>query len=257
MNKVIEGKIDSLSTRVFPDRAAMGQAASADIADAIRALQQKQRQVRMVFAAAPSQNEVLAALARAPGIDWSRVSAFHMDEYVGLAPGAPQGFALFLTGHLFKAVAPGEVNLIRSVAEEQAEAECERYAALFRAAPIDLICLGIGENGHIAFNDPPVADFSDPLTIKMVELDNECRQQQVNDGCFPDLSSVPRHALTLTIPALMSGKRLFCVVPGRTKRNAVRRLLTGGIATDCPASILRRHPDCTLYLDPDSYGIPG
>jgi glucosamine-6-phosphate deaminase len=133
---------------------------------------------------------------------------------------------------------------------------CRQYAALLSQAPIDIVCLGIGENGHIAFNDPPVADFADAALVKRVRLDAACRQQQVNDGCFPTLDAVPAEALTLTIPALLAGRHLFCVVPGKTKTEAVRNVLRGHITTACPASVLRTHPDCTLYLDPDAYGEP-
>ncbi len=132
--------------------------------------------------------------------------------------------------------------------------EIERYSALIGEAPIDIVCLGIGENGHIAFNDPGVADFNDPAKVKEVELDGKCRLQQVHDGCFPDLGAVPERALSLSIPALMSGGRLFCVVPGPTKAQAVRDMLKGPISEQCPASILRRHHDCTLYLDAESAG---
>jgi glucosamine-6-phosphate deaminase len=124
---------------------------------------------------------------------------------------------------------------------------------LIQAAPIDIVCLGIGENGHIAFNDPPVADFDDPKVMKPVELDEASRQQQVNDGLFPSIVEVPTHALTLTVPALMSGTHLFCSVPGPTKRDAVLRALRGPVSTECPSSILRRHPDCTLYMDTAAY----
>ncbi|MNZ79423.1 Glucosamine-6-phosphate deaminase [compost metagenome] len=134
------------------------------------------------------------------------------------------------------------------------EAECERYSKLLQEAPIDIVCLGIGENGHLAFNDPPVADFEDPMTVKAVELDHACRLQQVNDGCFAELNEVPTHAITLTIPALLSGQHLYCIVPGRAKRAALQQTLHGDISTSCPATILRRHPSCTLYADAHSYG---
>ena len=136
----------------------------------------------------------------------------------------------------------------------EAQAECDRYAELLGAAPLDIVCLGIGENGHLAFNDPPVADFHDPAAVKIVELDEPCRRQQVNDGCFPAIEQVPTHAITLTIPTLLSGRRLVAVVPGPAKREAIRRTLTGPIETACPASILRTHAACTLYLDRQSYG---
>jgi glucosamine-6-phosphate deaminase len=256
---VLTTQVDQLAVRVYADRAAMGAAAGADVVAALRERLARQERVRMIFAAAPSQNETLAALGAAADIDWSRVTALHMDEYLGLPAGAPERFGSYLREHLFDRVQPGEVAFIapQEIADDDdaaAEAECARYAALVRAAPVDIVCLGIGENGHIAFNDPPVANFADPRIIKPVELDAACRQQQVNDGCFPKLAAVPRRALTLTIPALYSGAQLFCSVPGPTKRAAVRATLTGAIATTCPASILRRHPACTLYTDAAGYG---
>lgn len=206
----------------------------------------------MIFAAAPSQNEFLASLIDEPGLDWSRVTAFHMDEYLGLPADAPQRFGNFLRARLFNRVHPGVVHFIDSASETAAE--CARYGALLRAAPIDIVCLGIGENGHIAFNDPPVADFDDPDMVKPVELDLPCKEQQVHDGCFATIADVPNHALTLTIPMLLSGAYLSCVVPGTAKRRAIRDTLHGPITTACPASILRRHPACVLYLDRDSAG---
>jgi glucosamine-6-phosphate deaminase len=244
--------VERLTVRSFADRRMLGDSAGADVASAVRQLQATKPMLRMVFAAAPSQNETLAALVRAPGIDWSRITAFHMDEYVGLPGDAPQAFGRFLRDRLFDRVRPAFVHLIDG--NNDPTAECRRYADLLRAGPIDVVCLGIGENGHLAFNDPPVADFDDPAAIKMVELETACRQQQVNDGCFASLSDVPTHALTLTIPTLMSGARLFCAVPGPTKQQAVGRTLSGPISTECPSTVLRRHPDCTLYVDRESYG---
>lgn len=244
--------VDRLRVEVYPDRQALGSAAGADVASAMRALLANKASIRMIFAAAPSQNETLSALAAAPEIDWSRVTAFHMDEYLGLPAGAPQTFSHYVQEHLFERVKPGQVHLIDSA--NDAGEECRRYGALLRTAPIDLVCLGIGENGHIAFNDPPVADFADRETVKVVALDDACRHQQVNDGCFPSFAAVPTHALTLTIPTLLAGGALFCMVPGPTKRKAVQRTLNGPVSTDCPSTILRRHPNCTLYVDRDSYG---
>jgi glucosamine-6-phosphate deaminase len=244
--------VDRLKVRVYADRRAMGAAAGTDVAAAMRRLLSSKPNVRMIFAAAPSQNETLATLVAAEGIDWSRVTAFHMDEYIGLSEEAPQRFARYLRDHLFDLVKPGRVHLINS--SGSIDEECRRYGELLREAPIDIICLGIGENGHIAFNDPPVADFNDPLVIKPVELDDACRQQQVNDGCFPSFAAVPTHAVTLTIPTLLSGAHLFCSVPGATKRAAVKRTLDGPISTECPSTVLRRHADCTLYADRDSFG---
>jgi glucosamine-6-phosphate deaminase len=244
--------IERLRVNVYANRQALGEAAGQDVADKIRQLQATKPSLRMIFAAAPSQNETLATLAAAKEIDWSRITAFHMDEYIGLSEDAPQRFGRFLRNRLFDLVKPGTIHLIDSSNTIQDEAR--RYGALLREAPIDIVFLGIGENGHIAFNDPPVADFNDPLTIKAVQLDDACRQQQVNDGCFTSLAAVPAQALTLTIPTLMSGAHLFCAVPGATKRQAVARTLNGPISTQCPSTILRTHPDCTLYVDQDSYG---
>ena len=229
----------------------MGDAAGKAVEAKILELLNWQGEVRMVFAAAPSQNDLLSYLRHSKSIRWNMVVAFHMDEYVGLPAGAPQLFSSYLKTHLFEHVKLKEVHFIDGNGGEK---EMQKYAALLEEKPIDIVCLGIGENGHIAFNDPPVADFEDPRTVKEVELDHACRQQQVNDGCFPRIEDVPSHAITLTIPALMAGQQLYCVVPGKTKRQAVAATLTGPLSTDCPATILRKHPNCTLYLDEDSSG---
>ncbi|WP_349631471.1 glucosamine-6-phosphate deaminase [Bradyrhizobium sp. BR 10289] len=234
----------------FETRDAMGRAAAADVAAALRDRLARQGNVRMIFAAAPSQAEMLDALARERDIDWRRVTAFHMDEYLGLAADAPQRFGAWLTRHLFSRIAFGAVHIIGQ--EPDPDRETARYAALLNEAPIDIVCLGIGVNGHLAFNDPPVADLHDPKPVKIVELDAVCRQQQVDDGCFPSFSDVPTHAITLTIPRLLDAGQLFCVVPGASKRAAVEQSLYGPIGTACPASALRTHPRCALYLDRDS-----
>jgi glucosamine-6-phosphate deaminase len=242
----------SMLVRVYENRQALGTAAGQEAATAIRALLASQPGVRIVFAAAPSQNEFLDTLAEAPAIDWNRITAFHMDEYMGLPAGAPQTFGSYLRERLFDRVQPGRVHYLNPAGGE--EAECERYGKLITEAPIDIVCLGIGENGHLAFNDPPVADFKDPLPVKVVTLDTICREQQVNDGCFPSLEAVPLQALTLTIPILLSAKWLFCMVPGVTKQNAVSRTLHEQASTACPSTILRSHPDCRMYTDTESYG---
>ncbi|WP_282937352.1 glucosamine-6-phosphate deaminase [Paenibacillus sp. RC67] len=243
--------VDRLQVNIYENRTQLGTAAASHVANKMKELLDSKEHIRMVFAAAPSQNEFLQALKGTEGIDWSRVTVFHMDEYIGLAPEATQRFGTFLCERLFDAVNPGEVHLINSAGD--IDEECRRYADLLGKAPIDIVCLGIGENGHIAFNDPPVADFNDPSLVKSVELDLPCRQQQVNDGCFGSLQDVPTHALTLTIPALVSGAHLYCMVPGKTKTAAIHRTLNGSISTECPSTILRQHSDCTLYLDTDAY----
>ncbi|KAE8764824.1 glucosamine-6-phosphate deaminase [Georgenia thermotolerans] len=228
----------------------MGAAAAADVAAELRARLARQPEVRMVFAAAPSQQEMLDRLVAAEGIDWRRVTAFHMDEYLGLAPEAPERFARWLDVALFGRVPFGAVHRLDPGGDPEGEAA--RYSALLAEAPLDVVCLGIGQNGHLAFNDPPVADLEDPLAVKVVDLDESCRRQQVDDGCFPSLDRVPRRAITLTIPRLLDAARLFCVVPGSAKRVAVRAALTEPVGPAHPATALRTHPDVTLYLDADS-----
>lgn len=243
-------KKDLLNVELYPTREEMGRAAARDIEDAICAVLDKKENCNMIFAAAPSQNDVLAALVASTRIDWKRVHAFHMDEYIGISPDAPQGFANFLRNALFGKVCPGRVEYLNCQADPAEEAA--RYSALLKEYPTDIVVMGIGENGHIAFNDPPVADFEDPCLVKPVTLDEKCRNQQVHDGCFATLDEVPTTALTLTVPALMAAPQAFCIVPAATKAQAVYDTLNGPIAESCPASILRRHPDATLYLDAES-----
>ena len=243
-------KVDKLSVRIFDSRESMGAAAASEAAACLRDILSKKEEVNVVFAAAPSQNEFLAALSKAEGIDWGRVSALHMDEYVGLPEDAPQGFGNFLRRAIFDKVPFKEVFYIGSqLPKEEAVA---RYDRILSERHIDIVFMGIGENGHIAFNDPHVADFDDPLRIKEVDLDLKCRTQQVHDGCFTTLEEVPEYALTLTCPVLFGADHLFCVVPAETKAEAARAMLRGPITETCPASILRRHEDATLYLDRDS-----
>ncbi len=253
MSIITDFYVDRLRVRVMDSRAEMGRVAGTEIAERLRALLSEQDAVNVIFAAAPSQNEVLQALNAADGIDWARVNAFHMDEYIGLDRDAPQGFGNFLRERIFSKKPFRSVHYIDSAAGDAA-AECVRYAALLSAFPPDVVVLGIGENGHIAFNDPWVADFQDPALVKAVPLDEVCRMQQVNDGCFASLDAVPKTALTLTVPALFAGRYLFCSVPAATKANAVRRTLRGAISPECPATVLRRHPSANLYCDPDSAG---
>lgn len=243
--------VDALHVRLYGSRADMGAASAHEVTEHLRTLLGAQEAVSMIFAAAPSQNEFLQALCAAKDMDWQRVRAFHMDEYVGLPEDAPQGFGNFLRRAIFDRLPFGQVECLRGNAPD-VQAECDRYAALLAQYPPDIVCMGIGENGHIAFNDPPVADFADPARVKAVTLDAVCRQQQVNDGCFARLADVPTAALTLTVPALMAGKALFCIVPAATKRRAVLQTLTGPVNTACPASVLRTHPAARLYLDRDS-----
>jgi glucosamine-6-phosphate deaminase len=241
---------DSLEVRVFNDRKELGEGAAGSVAEEIQRLMRERERVRMVFAAAPSQNEFLSSFVRM-NIAWERITAFHMDEYIGLEADADQRFGNYLRKRLFEKVPIGTVHYIEPDDSDD-EDVCGRYTDLLREAPIDIVCMGIGENGHIAFNDPPVADFNDPRTVKIVELDETCRMQQVHDGCFGSLAEVPTRAVTLTVPTLMSARFLSVVVPGKTKSDAVEKTVLGPISETCPASILRTHPRAILFLDKDS-----
>jgi len=244
-------QIDKLCVQIYDNRSQMGQAAALVLRERMLQLLAQKEAINMIFAAAPSQNDVLAALVADPAIPWDRVNAFHMDEYVNLPMDAPQGFANFLQRHLFEKVSFRSINCLNCEAADP-QIECDRYAALLASHPTDIVVLGIGENGHIAFNDPDVADFNDPQTVKIVALDAICRQQQVNDGCFDRIDAVPTHAMTLTVPTLVNAPYLFCIVPGPTKAKAVRQTLYGSVSESCPASILRQHGGAILYLDEES-----
>jgi len=248
---VKEMKAGNLIVKIFDSRKAMGMQAAKEAASRIKELLRTKNEINMIFAAAPSQNEFLAALIADREVDWSRINAFHMDEYIGLAPDAPQAFGNFLKDRIFGLVGFKTVNYLNGNADD-IEAECERYSDLLKKYPPDIVCMGIGENGHIAFNDPPVADFNDKKLVKPVELDEKCRNQQVHDGCFSSIEKVPTHAITLTVPALMAGEYIFCVVPALTKAEAVMHTVKGEISEKCPASILRTHRNAVLYLDTDS-----
>ncbi|QDV35262.1 glucosamine-6-phosphate deaminase [Tautonia plasticadhaerens] len=251
---IAEWTVDRLRVKVFEDRARMGRAAAADAAGAIVERQEAAGVANVIFAAAPSQDEFLTALLGQGRVDWSRVVGFHMDEYLGLAPDHPASFRRYLHEHIFRLAGLPDDRL-RLIPGEQADRPlrtCLEYEEKLRAEPPDVVCAGIGENGHIAFNDPPVADFLDPVLIKVVRLDHACRAQQVNDGCFAQLDDVPTHAYTLTVPALLSARAMTVVVPGPRKADAVFATLNGPIAEGCPATALRDHAGATLYLDRES-----
>ena len=246
-----EWKKDQLLIKKYGSREEMGEGAAKDIRNAVIKTIEEKGEVNMIFAAAPSQNEMLKHLLTEHGIDWSHVNAMHMDEYVGLSGWDSHSFSFYLKEHIFGKKTFRNVYYIDGSAVDP-EKECARYTKVLEKHPVDIVCLGIGENGHIAFNDPWVADFNDPKAVKIVELDPVCRQQQVHDGCFKTLDEVPMHAITLTIPTLLAAKKMFCVVPAGTKAEAVRSMIEGPVEETCPASILRTHPSATLYIDPDS-----
>jgi glucosamine-6-phosphate deaminase len=243
--------VESLRVEIHASREEAGAAAAQAAADALRQLADAHDSIAVVFATGASQFSTLEALTSMNGLPWDRVLGFHMDEYVGIAADHPASFRRYLRERLTSQVAMKKFLEIDGSAPD-AEAAAADYAERLRVAEPHLCLLGIGENGHLAFNDPPVADFGDPLDAKVVQLDELCRQQQVAEGWFASLDEVPQAAITLTIPALMRIPRLIASVPGPRKAAIVRRALTEPVSTACPATILRTHPGATIYLDADS-----
>jgi glucosamine-6-phosphate deaminase len=243
-------QVKNLPVHIHDTRAESGKAAAEDAARRINDIIAKNGVANLVFAAAPSQNDLLENLLK-HDIDWTKVRGFHQDEYVGIAEDEPAGFGNFMRRAIFDKVPFKELHFMYSKTGTPQE-QCDAYAAKLKQYPIDLIFLGFGENGHMAFNDPDVADFNDPYAVKLVQLDDICRQQQVNDGCFPSIDAVPTHAMTMTLSFIMSVPQAICVVPTVRKADAVYNALRGEVTTRCPGSILRNHPNAALYLDSDS-----
>lgn len=246
-----EVKKDNLVCRVYANRDEMGKAAAKDAAATIRALLAEQDEINMVFAAAPSQNDVLKHLLE-EDVDWSRINAFHMDEYIGLEDKFEKTFGYYLKTTIFDKANFKSINYVGS---GDVEAVCKRYTELLKTRQIDVVLCGIGENAHLAFNDPPVADFADPAVIKAVKLDEVCRNQQVNDKTFDTLEEVPQYAVTLTIPTMVSAKYMFCVVPTKNKAKAVFDTMHAEISEAVPATAMRRHANAVMYTDADSAAL--
>lgn len=241
---------DKLVAKIYSGRPELGAAAAAELTARIAELLKTKEYVNIIFASAPSQNEFLAELLK-KDIEWNRINAFHMDEYIGLDPDAPQGFGNFLKDRLFSFVNCRTVNYLNGN-EADPQDECKRYSDLLIQYPTDIVCLGIGENTHLAFNDPHVADFNDPLIVKVVDLDQACRDQQVNDGCFAKIDEVPTHALTITMPALFKSTYAIAIVPGKFKADAIYHTINSDISEKYPSTILRRHDNAILFIDEDS-----
>lgn len=244
---MIAFKKDKLTVKIFENRKLMGEAVADAVSHKINELLIKQPFVNIIFGAAPSQNDFFESLLK-KDIDWARLNAFHMDEYVNLAADAPQGFGNFLKERLFDLAPFNTINYIDGNVADY-KAECLRYTALLKEFETDIVCLGIGENTHLAFNDPHVADVNDPYFVKRVDLDEACRAQQVNDGCFATIDEVPTHALTLTLPALLKAPFAFCTVPTEKKAQAVYHTLNEEISDNFPSTLLRNHTNAVLFLD--------
>ena len=242
---------DNLLVRVFTEEQEMGKASAEFVARKLASVIGEKGTANLILATGTSQFSFLEALKKM-SIEWNKITVFHLDEYTGITDQHPASFRKYLKERILNEVRPGKVHLIAADAEDL-ETEMTAYEELLRSYPVDIACIGIGENGHIAFNDPPVADFQDPRMVKLVELDEDCRKQQLGEGWFPTLEDVPKFAVTLTVPAIMACKTISCVVPGKRKAKAVKDTLSGDISTTCPASILRRHTNTWLFLDKDSF----
>jgi glucosamine-6-phosphate deaminase len=243
--------VDGATVCVHPSVDAMARAAADEVCDVLRSAVEARGVANAMFATGNSQLAFVHTLVyETDGVPWAETIAFHMDEYVGLGRNHPAGFGRWIRQRIVEPARPKAAHYLSGSGDP--EAECERYAELLREHPLDLCCLGIGENGHLAFNDPPVADFDDPRDVKVVELDAACRRQQVNEGHFPGVEDVPTHAITVTIPALLRARRVLAIVPEARKAEPVRVALTGPITTSCPASALRTISHATIHLDPDS-----
>jgi glucosamine-6-phosphate deaminase len=251
MNQLIkEFTKDKLQVKAYINEKAMGESAADFVTQQLNSALQERGKANLILATGTSQFAFLEAL-KSKNIDWKNINVFHLDEYRGMSDQHPASFRKYLNDRVLNYIKPGNVYLINGDAKNLDEAIL-RYEELLYDHPIDVACIGIGENGHIAFNDPPVADFSDPQLVKIVELDEACRKQQLGEGWFPSLEDVPKEAVTLTITAIMRCRKICCVVPGARKSTAVSNTLYGPVDTSCPASILREHPYTDLFLDSES-----
>jgi len=240
-------KVEDLPVSIYQSNEEMGRAAAEEAADVIQQAIADKGVANIILATGNSQLTFLEAL-RGMDVDWPKVNVFHMDEYIGLPAGHSASFPVFMQRHFLDYVDVGAFYPVRAQAE-RLEQDCADYAELLRSHPADFCAMGIGENGHIAFNDPPFAEFADPVWVKVVRLDDASRRQQVGEGHYASLDEVPTHAITLTIPALLAAKRVLCIVPEARKADAVSRTLAGPISEACPASILRQKSYVHLYLD--------
>jgi len=244
-------KVGTLKIEIYPNSAAAGQAAARAAAHELQQLSAQRETIGVIFATGASQLDTLHALNAIEDIPWHKVRGFHLDEYIGIPADHLSSFRRYLRENLPQQVQMKEFSMIDGTAPNPQQV-CREYAEKLRSADPQLCLFGVGENGHLAFNDPFEADFNDPVDMKVVNLDTMCRQQQSAEGWFKTYQDVPERAITLTIPTLFRVPKLLAIVPGRRKAKIIRRTLEGPISTDCPATILRTHPDVTLYLDIES-----
>ncbi|MDF5711082.1 MAG: glucosamine-6-phosphate deaminase [Nostoc sp. S4] len=246
--------VDDLLVQIYNSEVEMAFSVAEITQKYLQQVLNKQDTAAVLLATGNSQLKFLDALIALGGIDWSRITLFHLDEYLGISADHPASFRRYLREHVEKQIAPQEFHYLEGDTLEPVR-ECDRYTKLLQTQPIDLCCLGVGENGHLAFNDPTVANFQDPYSVKLVKLDKANRQQQVNTGHFPNIETVPEYAFTVTITTICSAKKIICLAPERRKANVVKEMLQGAITTECPASILRQQPQATLFLDINSASL--
>ena len=247
-------RADALNVEVFASYPDLSTAVAHRVRDLFADTIARQGSAAAILATGNSQIRFLKELSAMGGVDWSKVTLFHMDEYLGVPADHPACFRRYMKERVESLVKPRAFHYLGGDVDLPLD-ECERYTALLKAQPIDLCCLGVGENGHLAFNDPPVARFDDQHWVKLVKLDAACKMQQVKEGHFPSMEAVPPYALTLTIPALCAAKKMLCLAPEKRKAVPIKNALLGPISTDCPASVLRRMPQCDLLLDTDSASL--
>ncbi len=246
--------VDKLPVELYASNDELGQAAANKAQQILKKAINQKGFANLILATGNSQLTFLKALRILEGIEWQKVRIFHMDEYIGIDPSHPASFPLFLENHFLQFTKPGHFHPIPSVPSDVSSA-CKTYEALIRQHPADLVAMGWGENGHIAFNDPPDAHFDDPHWVKVVDLAEESRLQQVGEGHFTSLNKVPKQAITLTIPALMAPVHILCIVPEARKANAVKDCLSEPVEESRPGSILRTISHATLLLDQDSASL--
>lgn len=247
-------KVEDLSVRIAPSAEELTRDAATLARDYLRSLLQQQATVSLILATGNSQLKFLEKIVSSDELDWSRIIVFHLDEYLGISADCLGSFRYYLHTKVERRLRSSNFHYIRGDAP-QPLAECSRYSDLLQQQTIDLCMLGIGDNGHLAFNEPTVSDFNDPLAIKLVRLEPKTRQQQVNGGYFPNLQAVPQYAYTLTIPTICAAKKIFCLAGGSHKAEVVRQTLTRAIAPSFPATILRTLPQATLFCDRDSFNL--
>lgn len=245
---------DSLTVKIFPNQESLAESAAAETGSYLNHLLNNQPEARIILATGNSQILFLSCLIESKAVDWSRIELFHMDEYLGLPASHSASFQRYMKERVESKTKPKAFHYMAGDALLPLD-ECSRYERLLAQAPIDLCCLGVGENGHLAFNDPPVANFEDSRQVKIVKLDDACKRQQVGEGHFPSLDAVPGYAFTLTIPALCAAKKIVCLAPEQRKSKAIQTALKEPISPKCPASVLRLQSRATLFLDAASASL--